>query len=534
MKSAFFPIKRIVITTLCTLPLIANAAPEEQSVDSILTEYVLLLNQSPIRETLITEKSVAEELNLWTKMRRQFKMTEVSSDIVQKFEEYYANHPEYFGRIAMRSSPYIYHILNEVEKRRMPGEIALLPFIESAFVIKAKSHAGAMGLWQFMPKTGKQYGLTQNNWYDGRNDVYASTDAALEYLEYLHGLFGDWALALAAYNCGENCVERAQNKAQSKGLPTSFEYLELPRETREYVPKLLAVRNLVNNPTAFDVELGDIDNRPYFESVKLDQPIDLKAIARLAEISEEEVLQLNPGYRVPVWVPQSGRKLLLPKTSVETFYENLKQADSRELLSWKPFVVSGEQNVADIAAQHDMNVEELKKVNNLRSSRIPSGSVLLVQFDPMLSSIQENEEWEEPDFIAGITDNYTQNKKTRTTTSTIKVGKGMTLNAIAKKYGMTVAELKKANGLRSNTVKAGQTLKVKTTVKATAGNATKKSKTQNGKTIIAKTNKKTTQKQKSAGKTKTTAKPTNKQKSAGKTKTATKPANKQKSAGKKR
>ncbi|MBR7001458.1 MAG: transglycosylase SLT domain-containing protein [Neisseriaceae bacterium] len=482
MKFPTFPLKS-VLALLCLSPFAAFAQPTDDFRVSAneLAEYIVRLNQMPLQDPYADISLKDNHLNIWEKMRKGFRMDGVSPNTVRKFENYYSNRPEYFGRITMRATPYLHHILTETEKRGMPSEIALLPFIESAFVIRAKSHAGAMGLWQFMPRTGKQYGLTQNNWYDGRNDIYASTDAALDYLAYLHNMFGDWALALAAYNCGEGCVLNAQNKAARRGNPTSFDYLTtLPKETREYVPKLLAVRNLVQNPHEFDIQLKKIKNEPYFEAVKINQPIDLKAIARLAEISEEEVFTLNPGYRVPVWVPQSGRKLLLPKASLKTFYANLKKANPDDLLSWKPYRVGAVTDAEEIAQQHGMSLSELKEINHLRSNRVPKGSILLVSRDDAdlapdstiridehnsdivftSAGFDDDEYWSEPAYIHAIADGIGGKRTTGVRYGTIKIKKGVTLTAVAKRFGTTTAELKRINRLRSGNLKAGQVLKV--------------------------------------------------------------------------
>ena len=533
MKFTLSPLKT-ALALLCLSPfsVFADDGVNKTIPANTLSEYVVRLNQIPLHDPYADIASKDNHLNIWEKMRKGFRMQTVSPNTVRKFEDYYSNRPEYFGRITMRATPYLHHILTETEKRGMPSEIALLPFIESAFVIRAKSHAGAMGLWQFMPRTGKQYGLTQNNWYDGRNDIYASTDAALEYLEYLHNMFGDWALALAAYNCGEGCVLNAQRKAERRGNPTSFDYLTtLPKETREYVPKLLAVRNLVKNPQRFDVSLKKIKNEPYFEAVKINQPIDLKAIARLAEISEEEVFTLNPGYRVPVWVPQSGRKLLLPKASLKTFYANLKKANPDDLLSWKPYRVGAVNDVAEIARQHGMSAAELKQINYLRGNTVPRGSILLVsrdEADPVPDSIvrlngndddisfvsyNDEEYWSEPAYIHAISEGSSK-KRTGTRYGTIKIRKGVTLTAVAKRFGTTTAELKRLNHLKSGNLKAGQVIKVpvkstykysrKGRVQKAAYSSSKKGKVQ-----------KTTYSKKSTGKTvktsnkKTVAKKTN-------------------------
>lgn len=279
-------------------------------------------------------KSAVASGSIWAKIRKDFRMNEVNPELVRSHEAKFAANSAYFNRTVSRSKPYMYHIMQEVEKRNMPAEIALLPFIESAYVVKARSHVGASGLWQFMPATGRHYGLEQTPMYDGRHDVAASTDAALNYLQYLHGLFGDWSLALAAYNWGEGNVSRAVNRARAQGLDPVYENLRMPAETRNYVPKLMAVRNIVNNPQSFGMSLDEIDNKPYFKAVNLDQPIDISAAVSLAGISEDEFRALNPAFKQSVFIPNSSRKMLLPVASINTFEQNYRRADPTTLLTW--------------------------------------------------------------------------------------------------------------------------------------------------------------------------------------------------------
>ena len=279
-------------------------------------------------------KSDVASGSIWAKIRKDFRMDEVNPELVRRHEAKFAANSAYFNRTVSRSKPYMYHIFKEVEKRNMPAEIALLPFIESAYVVKAKSHVGASGLWQFMPATGRHYGLEQTPMYDGRHDVAASTDAALNYLQYLHGLFGDWSLALAAYNWGEGNVSRAVNRARAQGLDPVYENLRMPAETRNYVPKLMAVRNIVSNPQYFGMNLDEIDNKPYFKAVNLDQPIDISAAVSLAGISEDEFRALNPAFKQSVFIPNSSRKMLLPVAAVNTFEQNYRKADPTTLLTW--------------------------------------------------------------------------------------------------------------------------------------------------------------------------------------------------------
>ena len=316
--------------------------------------------------------------SLWASLRKDFRINEVNTELVRRHESKFAANSGYFDRTINRSKPYMYHIANEVKKRNMPAEIALLPFIESAFVTKAKSHVGASGLWQFMPSTGRHYGLEKTALYDGRHDVYASTNAALNYLEYLHGMFGDWTLALAAYNWGEGNVGRAINRARAQGLEPTYENLRMPNETRNYVPKLLAVRNIVSNPQMFGLNISEINNQPYFKSVNVDKAIDNSTIARFANISESELLALNPGFNAPVFIPKNNRKLLLPASAIATFEKNYRNAKPENLLSWDIYSTADNTNLSTIAAETGMSVAELKRLNNIGSNSVSANRSILV------------------------------------------------------------------------------------------------------------------------------------------------------------
>lgn len=316
--------------------------------------------------------------SVWAHLRGDFRMSEVNPELVRRHESKFVSSSAYFKRTIERSRPYMYHISNEVAKRNMPAEIALLPFIESAYVTKAKSHVGASGLWQFMPATGRHYGLEQTPLYDGRHDIYAATDAALNYLQYLHGLFGDWSLALAAYNWGEGNVGRAVNRARAQGLEPVYENLRMPNETRNYVPKLLAVRNIVSNPEYFGMSFADLENKPFFKAVDIDQPIDLSAAVRLANISQAEFDALNPAFKSPVYIPKTGRKLLLPATAIATFERNYKKANRASLLSWDVYTPYADTTLSSIAAETGMSTAELKRLNGLSKESIAAGRSLLI------------------------------------------------------------------------------------------------------------------------------------------------------------
>lgn len=316
--------------------------------------------------------------SLWASLRKDFRMSEVNPELVRRHENKFVASSAYFDRTIDRSKPYLYHIANEVKKRNMPAEIALLPFIESAYVTKAKSPVGASGLWQFMPATGRHYGLEKTELYDGRHDIYAATNAALNYLEYLHGLFGDWSLALAAYNWGEGNVGRAINRARALGLEPTYENLRMPNETRNYVPKLLAVRNIIFNPQSFGMSLSEVSNQPYFKAVDVDQAIDNSAIVRLANISESEFQTLNPAFNAPVFIPKANRKLLLPYAAASTFEKNYRNAQPNTLLSWDLYTSYGNTNLNKIAAETGMNISDIKRLNGMKSNLLASGHSILV------------------------------------------------------------------------------------------------------------------------------------------------------------
>ncbi len=349
------------------------AAPQN-NVDARRVAFEMMqLNAEPLKGPRQYAKG-----DVWERLRVGFQMSEVNPELVRKHEQYYASRAQYFNRTLARGSKYLYFITDEVERRKMPTEIALLPVIESAFVTKAKSHVGASGLWQFMPATGTQYGLEQTWWYDGRRDVYDSTRAALNYLEYLHNMFGDWSLALASYNWGEGSVSRAVKRARAAGLSPVYENLKMPNETRNYVPKLLAVRNLIDNPQNFGLKLEPLPNRPYFEAVSVGKHMDTALAANFAEISMDEFYALNPGFNLPVYADKSGRKMLIPVEKVSAFNKNMRKWGSKPLLSWDIYTAQGTESVAALAANAGMSVADFRDINGIRGNALQRGRPILL------------------------------------------------------------------------------------------------------------------------------------------------------------
>jgi membrane-bound lytic murein transglycosylase D len=262
--------------------------------------------------------------DIWDRIRRQFAMPQLQGPLVERQVGWYLSRPDVLKGIFQRSRRYLYHIVTELERRNMPLELALLPMVESGYSPHALSHAQASGLWQFIPETGKRYRLVQTHSYDARRDVIASTRAALDYLQFLYGLFGDWHLALASYNWGENAVAAAVERNRSKGRPASYETLTMPEETRLYIPKLQALRNIIANPTAFGIDLGPVPNEPYFAVVENSRHLDLRVAAKLADMPLDEFIALNPAFNSGAISAADTSLILLPVEKVDTFKDNVQ------------------------------------------------------------------------------------------------------------------------------------------------------------------------------------------------------------------
>ena len=317
--------------------------------------------------------------DLWERIRRGFAMPDLDTDLVRDRERWYATRPDYIERMTERSRKYLFHIVEELERRNMPTELALLPFIESAFNPQAVSHAKAAGMWQFIPSTGKHYDLKQNAFRDDRRDVLASTRAALDYLQKLHGMFNDWHLALAAYNWGEGSVGRAIAKNQRAGKGTVYTDLTMPMETRFYVPKLQAVKNIVARPQDFSARLPLIENHPYFDSVTITRDIDVSLAAKLAEIPLEDFKALNPSLNRPVILAAGTPQILLPWDNAAIFQRNLEAFGGPRLSSWTVWIAPSTMKAADAAKKVGMSESELRSVNAIPPRMlIRVGSALLV------------------------------------------------------------------------------------------------------------------------------------------------------------
>jgi len=325
---------------------------------------------------------MAPSNDLWIQIRQGFQLPEFDSPLVEKQTQWLVKRPDYVDRSMARSSRYLFYIVEEVNRRNMPTEIALLPFVESAFNPEAKSTAKAMGIWQFMPRTGQDFKLTQNVFRDERRDVLQSTNAALDYLQRLYKQFGDWQLALAAYNWGEGNVARAIKRNQALRKPTDYQSLTMPRETREYVPKLMAYKNIVQNPGAYNIVLPELENHPYFVAIDVTRDIDVDVAAQLAEMSLEDFRNLNPAFNKPVILAAADQQMLLPFARAELFQMNLASY-TKPLSSWTALKVIKSETPEQLATRLALNPETIRDVNNIpRGMRIRAGSTVLIPKPP--------------------------------------------------------------------------------------------------------------------------------------------------------
>lgn len=380
--------------------------------------------------------------DLWERIRRGFAMPDLQGDLVQDREQWYATRPDYIQRMTERSSKYLFHIVEELERRGMPTELALLPYIESAFNPQAVSSAKAAGMWQFMPATGTYFDLKQNAFRDDRRDVLASTRAALDYLQKLYGMFGDWHLALAAYNWGEGSVGRAIARNQKLGLGTSYTELTMPAETRLYVPKLQAVKNIVANPQAFNAELPLIENHPYFQTVDITRDIDVSLVAQLAGVREDDFRALNPSLHRPVILAAGMPQILLPWDNAQVFRKNLEAYTEGQYASWTVWSVPTNMSVTAAAQRAGMSEADLRKVNGIPPRMlIKAGSALMI---PRANTTRQ-------DVPGQIADNgqlaFTPEIVTRRTS--VRAGKRETVSTIARKYKVLAADVANWNDVKS-------------------------------------------------------------------------------------
>lgn len=403
----------------------------------------------------------SDDADLWARIRHGFAIPDLDTDLVQDRTQWYAARPDYVERMIERSNKYLYHIVEELERRHMPTELALLPFVESAYNPQALSTAKAAGMWQFIPSTGKTYNLKQNMFQDERRDVLASTTAALDYLSKLYAQFGDWDLALAAYNWGEGNVQRAIDRNQAQGLPTDYLSLKMPTETRYYVPKLQAIKNIIAHPEQYNVTLPAIPNHPYFVSVTTKRDIDVALAAKLADLPLDEFRALNPSFRKPVILGAAQPKILLPFDSAEVFQKRLKSY-AKPLSSWTTYTAPSRERPEDVAAKLGVDAAVIRSVNNIAPRmRLKAGSTLLVpRSDDMDEDISASVA---SNAVLALEPDLPDTKKVM-----VRARKRDTLAAVASRSGVSVAQIKSWNHLRRDTLTSGQLLVLHVPVKDAA------------------------------------------------------------------
>jgi membrane-bound lytic murein transglycosylase D len=373
----------LLLLVLATIALFSYSLPMEQGNDRLAHTLQALLagarDHHPDHTADRQTGSTAQPSSLWARLQDGLALPAGDPQAVQAQLKRFTANPANVERILQRGRPYLYHIVNETRRRGLPGELALLPAIESAFDPFARSPQGASGLWQFMPATAAELGLQQGKWYDGRRDVVAATNAALDYLARLHKSFdGDWLLALAAYNAGPGRVHKAMQQNRKAGRPVDFWHLQLPKETRDYVPKLLALRALVRSPEAHGLNLPAIPDTPAFAVVDTGGPLDLGVAARLAGISLEELHRLNPGYSRQTIQRDGPHNLIIPRATATDFNTRLAGLSESDRLPWVRHRIRFGDTLSTIAQRYRIPLTRLREVNRLPDANIMAGDLLIV------------------------------------------------------------------------------------------------------------------------------------------------------------
>lgn len=424
---------------------IVTILPTEDTEEAIEEEEPLLLDA----------QDIAEAGNLWERTRNGFKLDlTLDNERIAAQRNWYSQHQSHLDRVTLRAARYLHYTVSEAEQRGIPTELALLPVIESSYNPFAYSHASAAGMWQFIPGTGKIFGLKQNWWFDGRRDVIESTRAAYDFLTQLHSKFGSWELALAAYNAGPGAVQRSINRNLAEGLPADFWSLRLPSETMSYVPRFLAMAQLIKSPESFGVSLRPIMDQPYFRVVDTNGQIDLESAASLAGVSLKELYQLNPGFNRWATDPEGPHRLLIPASLPTDFAQEISALPAPERVAAENYTVKKGDTLFKVAKRFGTTPAELKRLNKLKSNQLKNGSTLVVSQTRNGSAEYVRVQAE----LFGKSLSTASNKKV---VSRYKVRRGDTLSSVARKHGVSTKQLAKLNGLRVKShLKQGQVLKV--------------------------------------------------------------------------
>ena len=443
-------------TTVVAAPVVAEYSLAAGA--ALVTAPIIRIEPSDVPTISAAEAAAALDRaktkgDLWNRIRKGFALPALNSTLVADKEKFYLQRPNYLDRMMTRGSRYLYHIVDEVEKRGLPTELALLPFVESAMNPVALSSAQASGLWQFMPATGKHFNLSQNWWVDNRRDVVHSTRAALDYLQKLHALHHkDWFLALASYNWGEGAVGRSVRKNQARGLNSDYLTLDMPTETRHYVPKLMAMKNIIARSAELGLTLPDLPDRPYFVAIEKTRPIDLKLAAQFAGMSPEEFVALNPAHNRPVIAASKNNEIKLPADRVEAFLAAVAKHDlsKRAFTTWQPYTLKNTETLESVAQVAGISVAELQKANSLKvSARILPGTQILAPVGKGVADDRKVESFVAPRVYEQVSSPALYHT----------VSKKDTLHSIAGHYKLSVASLSAMNGGKS--VRKGTTLMVR-------------------------------------------------------------------------
>jgi membrane-bound lytic murein transglycosylase D len=433
-------------------PVAPNQAPVPSSVATV-DEHLYVPKLEPLP---LSEETLHVHDNVWERLTHRFELPECADhEESLKWAQWYADRPEYMQRIFKRAQPWIYYIADELERRDMPGELALLPIVESAYDPFAYSSGRALGAWQFISGTGKRYGLDQNWWYDGRRDVWASTDAALRYLDDLAAMFeGDWLLALAGYNSGENRVARQVRKNQAAGKPVDFWSLKLPRETRGYVPKLLGLTCLFKNPEHYDFAIPDTPDQQVIANIDIGEQADLVLVSQLAGVPIDVLFTLNPGYNRWATAPAGPHRIVLPLEGASALEASLGGVDPRVLMRWDQVVVESGDTLSGISARHRVPVSVLRSANNLQGDLIRPGQKLRLPRDDLMSV--------DPLYAQAAMDlQKLQSGLISADRVTHRVRRGESLSVIARRYNVSVKDLQRWNNISDpRKLRAGRNLTV--------------------------------------------------------------------------
>ncbi len=392
--------------------------------------------------------------DLLQELRESFALDWTMNRRIEAEMNWFLRHPEYLSRVFTRAQRFLPHIVDELERRELPVELALLPIVESAFDPFAYSHGRAAGLWQIIPGTGRRFGIEQNWWYDGRRDILDSTRGALDYLTALHEMMdGDWLLAIASYNSGEGNVRRGVRRNRKAGKPTDFWNIRVPRETSTYVPRLLALVEIVRDPAGYGLTLPVVVDEPQFEIVETGSQIDLALAAGLAGIDMDTLYAFNPGLNRWATDPKGPHRLVLPLGQSAPFTEGLAAVPEDQRVRWKRHKVRSGQTISEIADYYKTTIAEVRDANNLRGNTIRAGSYLMIPMatEPLTAYVKS----------ADARRDRIQNTARKGHKVEHVVASGESFWAISRRYDVGTRELAKWNGMAPrDTLSIGQKLVV--------------------------------------------------------------------------